>query len=537
MKRIFGILLLTPLCVLGQKLSSDFKVSTGTPFQVVDAPSKEYVGVGNNHTVSVKTRGEKVTIQLYNLSTMKEEQRNEYEDFPKYSKLQNLLKAGDHLYYVFEAFDKKARNFSVYSREIDMATGKFKEIKTLFTTKGEVASTGIAISGSGFMGLTALPKFDVISSFDGSKILIRYRNKPENRNDAISYDELGFYVFDNNFNKIWGKEVKMPHTEKEMDNLAFAVNKDGVAYMLSRINDSKSFEIITVSNADGLKNKQLPVQKGLLFNKFEIRESANGNMIAAGYYANGIESKVDWRGHGTPSLNVNGIYVFEIGKDGSVIKDNDYPFSIELIKKYLSNRQKDKADAREDKGKAGINDLQMRNFVLNSDGSMVIIGEVHYRIDEFWMGPKMENVTHFGDMVATKIDANGKLVWAEKMPKNQAVLSSNIEDMRGLGMTYIQGKGAHYILFVDNRKNANIKMDQPSEPHKGGLGGYLTAYKVDDATGKVEKHLLFDLTNVGGTKLYQFSLSRIFEAMDKVFMLEAYIKDKQDTMVKMELVK
>lgn len=535
-KTILNFLMLTPLLVFGQvKLSQDFKVSTSTPFPVVDAPSKEYVGMGNGSTISVKTRGELVIVQKFDVKTMKEVQRNEYEDFPKYTKIQSLLKVGDRLYYVFEAFNKKEKTFSVYSREIDTEKGSFKEIKTLFTTKGDVAPTGYKAAG-GFWGIGALPKFDVISSFDGSKILIQYRNRPESKNDSKNYDELGFYVFDNTFTKLWGKEVKMPHTEKEMNNLAYAINKDGVVFMLSRINASKSFEVITVSGTEGLKNKQLPVQKDLSFDKFDLRESANGNIIAAGYYANGTETKVDWTGNMSFSRNINGIYVFEIAKDGSIVRDNDYPFSIELIKKYLSNRQKGKADAKEDAGTAGINDLVLRNFVLNDDGSMVIIGEINYTRKELWF-TSMEMVTHFGDIVATKIDASGKLVWAEKMPKNQAVLQSNISDLGSLGISYVQGKGAHYILFVDNRKNATLKMDQPAEPHKGGFGGFLTAYKIDDATGKIDKHSILDLTNIEGLKAYQFNVNRIFEAMDKIFMLEVYIKDKQDMMVKMALTK
>lgn len=529
--------MLTPLFVFGQvKLSPDFKVSTSTPFSVVDAANKEYVGIGNGHTISVKTDGEKVIVQKFEVKGMKEVQRNEYEDFPKYSKVQSLLKVGERLYYVFEAFNKKERTFSVYSREVDISKGSFKEIKTLFTTKGDVASTGYKVSSSSFWGLGALPKFDVISSFDGSKILIQFRNKPESKNDSKNYDELGFYVFDNTFTKIWGKEVKMPHTEKEMNNLAYTVNKDGIVYMLSRINETESFELITVSNSDGLKNKKLSVKKGLSFDKFDLRESSNGNIIAAGYYANGTEAKVDWTGNMSFSRNINGIYVFEISKDGSIVRDTDYPFSIELIKKYLSNRQKGKAESKEEAGTAGINDLVLRNFVLNADGSIVIIGEVYYARKELWF-TSMEMVTHFGDIVATKIDVNGKLLWAEKMPKNQAVLSNNIQDIGGLGISYVQGKGAHYILFVDNRKNASIKMDQPAEPHKGGFGGYLTAYKIDDSTGKIEKHSILDLTDIQGIRAYQFNVNRIFEAMDKTFMLEVYIKDKQDMMVKMELNK
>jgi len=536
-KLILNLVVLLPLTLLGQvKLSQDFKVSTSTPFMVVDAASKEYIGVANGNTVSVKTHGERVIVQLFGINGMKELQRNEYEDFPKYAKIQTLLKVGERLYYVFEAFNKKEKTFTVYSREIDVAKGSFKEIKTLFTTKGDVVSSGYKISASSFFGIGQLPKFDVISSFDGSKILIQYRNRPESKNDSKNYDELGFYVFDNTFTKIWGKEVKMPHTEKEMNNIAYTINKDGNVFMLARINESKSFELITVSDKEGLKNKILPVKKGLAFDKFDLRESSNGNIIAGGYYANGTDTKVDWTGTMSFSRNINGIYVFEFSKDGNLVRDNDYPFSIELIKQNLSLRQKDKAETREEAGTAGINDLVLRNFVLNSDGSIVVIGETNYTKKEWWM-TSLEMVTHFGDIVATKIDVNGKLVWAQKMAKNQAVLQSNIQDMGGLGISYIQGKGAHYILFVDNRKNAALKMDQPAEPHKGGFGGYLTAYKIDDATGKIDKHSILDLTNIKGIKAYQFNVTRIFEAIDKTFMLEVYKKDKEDIMVKMELTK
>lgn len=534
-KLIVNLLMLTPFLVLGQaKLSSDFKVTTSTPFAVVDAQSKEYISMGDGSTISVKTRGELVIIQKFDVKTMKEVKRNEYKDFPKYTKIQRLLKVEDRLYYVFEAYNKPNKTFSVYSREIDTEKGTFKKITKLFTTKGDVAPMGYK-PGAGFFGVSALPKFDVITSFDESKILIQYRNKPESKSDAKNHDKLGFYVFDNTFNKLWGKEVKMPHTEKEMNNLAYAVNKEGIVYMLSQINKDNSFEIITIST-DGLINNKLAVKKGLSFDKFDLRETKNGNLLAAGYYANGTEVKVDWTGSASLSRNINGIYVFEIAKDGNIVRDNDYPFSIELIKKYLSDRQKGKADKKEDDGKAGINDLVLRNFELNDDGSIVIVGEVHYTRKELWF-TSMDFVTHFGDLVITKLDANGKLLWIDKMPKNQAVLQKDYSGLSSLGISYAKGKDAHYILFVDNRKNATLKMDEPAEPHKGGFGGYLTAYKINDATGKIEKHLILDLTDIDGVKAYQFGVTRIFKAMDKVFMLEVYIKGKKDMMVKMELTK
>ena len=510
MKKIaFLVICFLPFVGFGQTLSKDFKVTASEPFQVVDAPSKEYMAVKGGFTISAKTRGEKVILQKFDAKGMKEVKRNEFEDFPKYTQCLGLIKLNERLFYVFEAYNKSEKTFSVYSRDIDVEKASFGKIETLFTTTDPVTRvlTPSPFSNIG-VNFTQMPKFDIVTSFDESKVLIRYRNKPEVKNDSKSFDELGFYVFDATFKKIWGKEVKMPHTEKEMDNLAYTVGSDGTAYMLARVNETKSFEVITVTN-EGIKNKKLPIKAGMMFFKFDLKESVNGNIIAAGYYANGMEVNVSWSGTMTTSVNINGIYVFEFAKDGSIKKENDYPFPIELIKTNLSERQKDKADKREAKDVAGINDLWVKNFVVNKDGSIVIVGEVQYMRNEWWM-TSLENVIHFGDIVITKIDAQGKLVWAKKLAKNQAILATDRGDMPSLGIAYIQGNDSHYMLFVDNRKNADLPMDMPAAPHKGGFGGYLTAYKVDDASGKVQKHLIMDLTNIQGIKAYQFSLDRGF---------------------------
>jgi hypothetical protein len=535
--KLLTLIMLVPTLAFNQAtFSQNFKVTSSKPFQVVDAAIKEYTSVGNGKSISVKTDGEKVIIQLFNSVAMKEEGRKEYVDFPKYNKAQKLLRVNDKLFYISEAFNKKERTFSVYSREIDISTGTFKPIQKLFTTSREVVPIRKKIMSGNIFNMEQVPKFDVISSFDQSKVLIQYRCEPKEKSDAKNYDEIGFYVFNNSMNKLWGKEVKMPHTEKEMGNLAYTINKDGNVFMLSFLYTDKSFELIAISEKNDLKTKVLPVKKGLSFDKFDLRETPQGTILAAGYYSNGIEAKVDWTGTMSLTRNVNGIYIFETDVDGALKKDTDYPFSIELIKKYLSDRLKDKADKKEADGKAGINDLVLRKFVLNPDGSIIIVGEVFYVKPELWFTSK-EMVAHFSDMVVTKIDPSGKIVWSEKMPKNQACLFANASDFSSLGISFIQGKSSHYILFIDNRKNANLMLDQPAEPHKGGFGGYLTAYQIDDASGKVIKHTILDLTNINGVKAFQFDTDRIFEVQDKSFLLEIYIKDKLDMMIKMDLIK
>jgi hypothetical protein len=260
MKKLIIVLLLTlPFLGFGQRLSSDFEVTKSKPFTVVDAKNKEYVEMGNGITISVKTAGKRMTIQKFDVNMMKEVARNQYEDFPKYAKVQKLLKIDGRLYYVFEAYNKKQKTFSVYSREINIEDATFKASKKLLTSSVPVVAPRSLVAVPTFWGAAYAPKFEVITSFDESKILIRYRTKPRSKRDSKNYDILGFYVFDNRFDKIWGSEVEMPHTEKEMNNLAYTVTTDGTAFMLARLNEAKSFELITV-DANGLEKKELAIK-------------------------------------------------------------------------------------------------------------------------------------------------------------------------------------------------------------------------------------------------------------------------------------
>ncbi len=512
------------------KLSKDFTLSKSTPYDVVDAGSKEYFSVGDGMTVSVKTRGEMVTLQKFDSKALKEVKRKVYTDFPKYTKVQEILQVEGHLYYIFEAFDKASRKFSVFSREINVEDLTFGKIQTLLTTDREVVA-GLAPVGTVQMFGFGPPlgnKFEVVKSFDGTKILVRYRLKPKSKKDAVNHDELGFYVFDNTMKQLWGKEVEMPYTEKDMNNLAYTVSGDGTAYMLAHINTTKSLELFTVT-ADKFTTKPLDVKKDLVFQKFDLREDDKGNILCAGFYATGIEFKYGFGGSAFV-FNTNGVYYFKFNSQGDVIDAHDYEFTIDFINQYSTEREKDKADKREKEGKAGIPDLVMKEFKVEADGSIVLLGEQVYVRNEFY-GPKQQTVWHFADVITTKIARNGDVVWLKKLPKNQA----GLRGQGGMGTKYMRGKDAHYVMFLDNVKNANLSMDKAPAPHKDGAGGFLTAYKINDVTGEVEKHSILDVKNLKGTEIHQFNPSRIFDVSEGIFLLETYIKGKKDMMAKIEL--
>lgn len=532
---ILVLLSVIQITAFGQvKLSKDFNITVGTPYKVVDAPSKEYFSDGQGHTIAVKTDNEKVTIQRYDIGTMKETNRKEYEDFPPANKLQKIIQAGDKLYYVFSSFNKKAKQEDLYARIINMNDGTFGTPKLLFSTAKEVAVSSYGeTSGTITMFNMGRPiRFEVHKSFDNSKLLIRYRLKPAEKNDAKNYDVLGFYVFDSNFEKQWGGEVKMPYTEKDMNNIAYGVTKDGRAFMLAFINGTKQFELLNITDDLKVKPNKIDIDGKLVFQELKLVESADGNLTCIGFYANGIDVKVNWTGSAALSYNMNGILDFKMDQNGKVLDKYNFEFPVELINQYESKREKAKNEKREGEGKAGINDLKLIDVVLLADGSTIVVGEQQYMRNELH-GTSTQTIWYYGDMVATKFDSKGKLQWMKKLPKTQI----GFKGKGGLSVRFIKGKEASYILYLDNPKNLNLQLSEVPAKHEDEKGGFLTAYKIDDATGAIEKHTVLDIKDIKGTEAYQFKTSRIFDASDKAFMLEIYIKGKEDTMVKMELAK
>ena len=97
-------------------------------------------------------------------------------------------------------------------------------------------TTGVNFGAMGmFGGFGVTDKFDFITSYDESKLMVQYRKKPEVKRDTKSYDIIGVNVYDFTLNPVWSNEYKMPYTERRMNLLDFAVDSEGHGYMLSKV--------------------------------------------------------------------------------------------------------------------------------------------------------------------------------------------------------------------------------------------------------------------------------------------------------------
>lgn len=537
MKKISLLLLILPLLMFGQEIefSKNFKIHTGEPYKVIDAKNKTYFTNSVGDVISVKTRKEEVFIQKFDNESQNEISRKEYKDFPKYTKVQKVVKFGDRLFYFYAVYNKKEKNESVYVREVDMDKAVFEKAEFLFKTSG-VALPQSTSEEVNFFGFSAGAKFEFYTSFNNSKIMIQYRVKPLSKRDKINHDILGFYIFDSeDMTKKWGKEIKMPYTEKVMNNITYTVSNEGNAFMIAYLNETKTYELLSInSSTSSVETHKIKLSDARFFKKLTILENVDGNFNCLGYYANGIEYKYNPWGNSSFVMNVNGFSYFTISNDGNVISENKVEFPVEMINQFEKARKQRKNTKREAKGKLGIQDLVLREVKEMKDGSRIIIGEQYFLENNYnYMTKKNEIYFYYEDVVITKLSEGGDVIWMKKLPKSQVGKLGR----GGMSIKYVKSGGSHYILFLDNEKNLTLGLNDAPKKHSDGKGGFLTAYKIDDKSGEVEKLSILDTRDLNGYNAYQFKTSRLLMGNENQLFLEVYIKGKKDVLVKIELDK
>lgn len=498
-----------------------FELSKSSPYTVVDAYSKLYFAIDANTSIAVKTHKNTVVIQKFDVSTMKVVKTKTYEDMAKGTYMQDVIQLGDKLFFIYAEFDKKSKRYNIYHRQIIAETCVLKRPVPMFTTSRK------AVSDIGWnISYPAIPLSSIkggqvlLSSFseDGSKVMFQYRLYPESRNDAINYDVIGFQVFDNTMTKIWGKEQKMPYTEKQMNNLAYTVSNSGEASMLAYLNEKKAMELFKISNV-AFEKYSIELGSEIKAELLMFHEYANGDFTCTGYFS-------EAEGSG----NATGILHLRFNAVGEVLGLYTHEFPMELIKQFESAKSQKKAEKNVAKGKPGIPNLKLKYTYVAEDESVLLQGEQSYSVTRR-QGNSTYTVYYRLDAVVAKLNQDGSLAWLAKLPKSQR--SGSPEG--GMGLKHIPSNDKHYFLYVDHVENKDLKPGETPETHVDGQGGFLTAWEINNKTGEQDKIHILDLRNFKGKELFQFGTSRILDLDETHFLVEAYIKGKKDMMVLIEL--
>lgn len=393
-------------------------------------------------------------------------------------------------FWLYSYWDRENEKEQLFVRMYDPKSRKL-------VTKPEKLIQCERLAGS-FAGYGVSNKYEFHFSHDSSKVLINYRLKPKERKDALNYDIIGFCVFDTLMKKVWGREIQMPYTEARMDNLGYEIDSKGNVYMLAKIyedDDNRErrkdvkpryhYEIFFVPpNAPQMKSINVDLGDKFI-NAIRLGVDRQENLVCAGYYSNVAASG-----------STDGVFLFktEYSKTGNFSgKKTLYEFPKELLTAFESMRSKKKADKKEKKGgDLKAENLYMDEVVFGEDGSTTVTGEEYftrtYTTYNASNGTTTTRTTYYyQDIIAVKLAADGKIVWANKIPKNQVGGNG-----RG-GMSYFhqQYKGEDYYFYLDNIKNIDLPLTEAPVAHRDGAGGFLTCVRIDKS-GKMVKQPVFD---------------------------------------------
>jgi len=538
MKKYFLLaLFLTPVFVFAQvvKTSKDFKLDISDPYPVVDG-SKKWYFVHGDQLLAIKFRGS-MTYQLFDLKTMKPTNTSSIDKksggMPRGYIQEEFIQQGERILEFYNVWDKPNLTEQVYYRDVGFDTpNKGKKGTLILKSKKRLKNN---------MGQN---KIDVYQSFDKSKILIVYELRKTETKDALNFQTFGLVVFNDEMEELWRKEVKMPYSEKEIENMGYTLDNNGNAYMLLRKKSKEAknpLELLKVS--EGGKENTIKIDAGGKFFPRGIKlEQGNDNKLyCVGYYGGSIAAQ--------------GIYMAILNNDGEVENEKFHEIPLAIINQNKSDRAQERGEKRAADGvDIGIDHLSLDQIKVQENGDVLLIGEVYFIITTPGSST-ITNTTYFKEILVTKLDGQGKLLWMKKLVKNQVQKKSfsssygmgivsaiadrvyryNNKEKFDLSFQYINTDKNHYFLYLDNIKNLNLPLNKYPARHSSKLGGFLTAYKVNDETGEVAKLSLFDLRDLKGYSVTQFNTDRIVQKSESEILVELYKKKKQDILLSIKI--
>lgn len=526
------LLLLSAYYSNAQKTAVNFPYKMGQPYRVFDFDNIFYFSKGDE-IMTVKFIRSHTIIQKFESATPSLVKDKKYEGFfPGNFKIEDVIEIGQHYYFFFSVWDGKQDKEQLFSIEIDFAQGEFiGQPKLLFAAQGKVSGVKKAY-GFFNLGTSIEDKFDFVQAQDKSNLLIQYRKVPAKKNDKASFDIIGLHLFDENLNTAFAKEIRMPYSERKMNNLDYQVDKQGNLYLLTKVyhddsNDDKKnksdltanyhIELFTIKSGSDQIEMSRYDNKDKFINQLWIKDSGLGHIVCVGLYSGG--ERLRKAGFMSSKMSnyddCKGIVVLQVQPDGKFSNENFYEISTDLINRYEKAEKK-----KEDK----LPYLELRDIDIMRDGSMIIIGEQYHT--EVMGGGRFTEF-RFDDILISKIDASGKLVFMNRIPKSQMALNEN----QPFSYRYFKIDNNPCLVFVDNIKN--LKLPADAKPHDATAD--LTIARVSDRDGSFSKEFILNTTEINGFKLHKFAMNRFLKISEEAFIFEAYKKDKEDIMIKVDL--
>ena len=384
--------------------------------------------------------GDEMTLFYYgNDLSMKRRNSFTLEDGKRELNYRGLVQMDDEFFLFTTHTDNKEKMVYLYSQKLDKSTLTFGDLKEL--------------GSSSFEGYKKryTPRYSFRISADSNYVMF-IADLPSESDEP---DRFSFRVFDKEMKEVW-KRIGVEVEDKEDDFYRYdaQIGNDGKVYILAKVYDSSrkykkgeinyTFDMLVYSEDEKNPDRFDVTLDNKFMSDVMFSRLQDGNIQVVGFYADqaGLQ---------------NGVFNLLIdGESHSVINVEANDFPTDFIVQHASEKEKEKASKKEDKGKEiAFYSYDIDDLMRNPDGSITMVGE-QYRFYQTCHTDANGNTSctnHYvyGNIILVKFDSDGAVEWMELIPKFQHTTNDG-GYYSGYALAQLED-GSLNLIYNDNPKN------------------------------------------------------------------------------------
>lgn len=286
--------------------------------------------------------------------------------------------------------------------------------------------------------------------------------------DKTKNERFVFTLINDSLIEQWSYQLELPYKGFEFKLSNFKMDKDGVIYMLAKVNRRPEVEsdkpqagyFYTLLAYDPSKDEAREYEltlKDKAITDIAFNFSAEGDLIAAGFYSNNVRTQssssamrygFDMISYTDVNSRIAGTFFLKINKQTQQVVSRSIK---DFDKTFLTEFMPEKSIA---KGKELAGYL-LDYFYVTPDGGALLAGEQYYTntICNFDWRTGIQNCNdyyYYNDILVININPNGNINWTKKVPKAQQSVNDN-----GFFLSYIlvPSQNGFEFIFNDHVKN------------------------------------------------------------------------------------
>lgn len=323
--------------------------------------------------------------------------------------------------------------------------------------------------------------------------------------DKTKNERFVFTLINDSLVEQWSHQLELPYKGFEFKLSNFKMDKDGIIYMLAKVNRRPEIEsgkpqagyFYTLLAYDPSKDEAREYEltlKDKAITDIAFSFSAEGDLIAAGFYSNNVRSQssssamrygFDMISYTDVNSRIAGTFFLKINKQtqqvvSRSVKDFDKTFLTEFMP------EKSVAKGRELAG------YLLDYFYVTPDGGAVLAGEQYYTntICNYDWRTGIQNCNdyyYYNDILVVNINPDGSINWTKKVPKAQQSVNDN-----GFFLSYvlIPSTDGFEFIFNDHVKNVFESSGFINRSMNNSSKAVVARVHMDNS-GKINKKPLF----------------------------------------------